>query len=326
MMTIENRSKTAFDDRNHPRLVSFENSNSWIKRHDSQGTLVIQAGYQENPGKMARKDNENPVVALAGQSPRWYGSLACESRHVAIHGRSKIETARNSFAACLQPLDHCRDLVVVASHWNQDDFPALQKALLGQYRVIRNGEEIQCAVTQVVPVLEGIGSYHAVKSQLKPGKTLLVELGFGTGEFWIIGSDGEVQDGAPVDALGVYNLANAIAADQTVRSLVQDDSGHVSRSLISAALKADSLGRIDEAQWSAIKAKYGVDFLQSLQGFVTTAFGEHSQSIVNIVLTGGGAALLRSIQPKVDSVFIIPDQPQVASARGSYEFQLSRVG
>ena len=28
----------------HTLLVIFENSNSWLKRHDDEGTLVIQAG------------------------------------------------------------------------------------------------------------------------------------------------------------------------------------------------------------------------------------------------------------------------------------------
>jgi len=44
-----------------------------------------------------------------------------------------------------------------------------------------------------------------------------------------------------------------------------------------------------------------------------------------LVLTGGGAALLSSIQPKLSQVFIVPTQPQTASVRGAYERQMSNV-
>ena len=326
-MTItETRSQTAFDDRKYPRLVSFENSNSWIKRHDSDGTLIVQSGYRENPGKVFDKDNQNPVIAIDGRAPRWYGSKACDGRHTAIHGRSKVETARDSFAACLQVGDDGRDLIVVASHWDDDDFPALKKVLLGNYSVVRNGHDIKCQVTQVITTLEGIGSYHSVSHRLKSGKTLLIELGFGTAEIWVIGADGKVSNGAPVDSLGVFNLANAIAAEPVIRNLLQDSSGNVNRSLVSAALKEPTLGKLSESQWQAIKAKHSNEYLKQLQAFIKTNYAEQSQSLSNIVLTGGGAALLRSIQPKVDQVFIIPEKPQTASVTGSYAHQMSLIG
>ena len=55
----------------HTRLVSFENSNSFLKRHDSEGSLVIAAGHRENPGVHAHSDDENPILILEGQRPRW---------------------------------------------------------------------------------------------------------------------------------------------------------------------------------------------------------------------------------------------------------------
>jgi hypothetical protein len=322
MIAAETHPMTALEPK-HPRLVSFENSNSWIKRHCSNGTLVIQAGYRTNPNKMARRDNENPIVLIEGQPPRWYGSRACEGQHTAIHGRSKIDTARDSFAACLQPSDHGQTLTVAASHWGIDEFPALQRALLGQYKIIRNGELIQCAVSTVIPVLEGSGSFYDVQAKLKPGKSLLIELGYGTAEVWTVAPDGAVDDGRVVDALGIFNLVNSIAADSTVRSLVQDDAGTVNTSFISSSLQRPTLGKIGEANWQAIKAKYASEYLRTLQAFIKTQFGDQSQTLSNIILTGGGAALLRDIQPKVDSVFAIPAAPQVASVVGTWAHQLS---
>ena len=69
----------------HPRLVSFENSNSWLKRHDDEGTLIIQAGYTETINMMAKGNDENPIV-ISRSTKRWYGSKACLDDHQSIHG------------------------------------------------------------------------------------------------------------------------------------------------------------------------------------------------------------------------------------------------
>jgi hypothetical protein len=312
---------------NRSRLVSFENSNSWLKRHDEQGTRVIQAGYRENPADAAHSDDENPIV-INGNQKRWYGAIACQGAHVRSFERSKIETARNSFAACLRPDDDGRDLAVIASHWNGLEFSGLEQALKGQYRVIRNGAEIRCTVTQVRTILEGLGSYHTVIDRLNPGQTFLCEIGFGTAEEWVIDDDGRVVDGRPVTQLGMLNLVNAIAADPTVRNVLGngDASMTVNLSVISAALQKPTLGRIGEANWSAIKSKYAHEFYQSLRGYLRSTYGQQLQSMDNLILTGGGAALLASLVPDLTEFFTIPDRPQTASVRGAYRHALGRRG
>lgn len=312
---------------NHTRLVSFENSNSWLKRHDEQGTRVIQAGYRENPTDSAHSDDENPIV-ITGNQRRWYGAIPCRGVHVRSFERSKIETARNSFAACLRPDDHGHDLTVIASHWNRKEFGLLEQALKGQYRIIRNGREIRCNVTEVQPILEGMGSYHAVIDRLNPGQTFLLEIGFGTAEEWVIDENGLVIDGRPVTQLGILNLVNSIAADPTVKQTLGngDASLTVNLSAISAALQKPTLSRIGENNWGAIKRKYATEFYQSLKGYLRTTYGQQLQSMDNVVLTGGGAALLASLVPDLGEFFTVPDRPQTASVRGAYDFALSRVG
>lgn len=323
--TITIASKTVPDSK-HTRLVSFENSNSFLKRHDSEGTLVIQAGYRENPSVHALSDDENPIVILDGQRPRWYGARVCQGDHVSNSHRSKIETARESFAACLRPSDDGRDLIVIASHWDKPALESLKVALQGHYKVIRNGVKIQCVVTQVIATMEGLGSFHSVKGKLKEGSTLLIELGYGTAEIWFINESGQLADGAPVTKLGVINLVKSIADDPTVRSLTQDNSGTVNLSAISQALQQDSLGKISPENWQAIKVKYASEFLKDFQGYLRTQHAFHMQSASNLVLTGGGAALLSALQPKLAQVFIVPHQPQTASVRGAYERQMDKVG
>ena len=48
-LTAQSISLSTFTSAKHTRLVSFENSNSFLKRHDSEGSLVIAAGHRENP-------------------------------------------------------------------------------------------------------------------------------------------------------------------------------------------------------------------------------------------------------------------------------------
>ena len=311
----------------HTRMVSFENSNSFLKRHDSEGTLIIQAGYRENPSDAAHNDGENPIVIIDGKTPRWYGPMACQGAHTKSFELSKIETAREAFAACLRPSDDGSDLIVIASYWDQRDFPSMEKALKGQYRVIKNGNEIQCRVTQVLTVLEGIGSYWDVENRLQPGQTFLLEIGFKTAEEWVIDEDGRVIDGRPVTQLGILNLVNAIANDPTVKAALGDGdrSDSVNLSLISAGLQKPSIGRLSPENWQAIKTKYATEYFKSLKGYLKAQYGTQFQAMSNLILTGGGAALLESVKPEITQLFIIPNHPQTASVRGAYAHQMARV-
>jgi hypothetical protein len=317
----------SFETAKHTRLVSFENSNSWLKRHDDEGTLVIQAGYKLNPNAMEQRsrDEQNPIVVVAGQPPRMYGVKACTGNYTPMNGLSKIETARDSFTACLRQTDHERDLVVVASHWDVENLKALETALKGQYNAMVNGHEIRCNVISVVTVEEGLGSYHAVKSQLKPGSTLLVEMGFGTCELWLVDECGNPYDGRAIDKLGISSLCSELIQDAQIRSLSQDNANAITPAFISRYLADGHPSRINADVWDKLKAQYATEHLKRLQAEIKNEWASKLQDVPNIVFTGGGAALLASIQPKLRQVFIIPDRPQTASVRGSYDFQLSKV-
>lgn len=326
MNTLPTVAPTESQKVSHTRLVSFENSNSWIKRHDSEGTLLIQAGYRENPTAVAKGDDLNPIV-ITSNYRRWYGAKACQGEHFSSHERDKLSTQREHFAACLRPSDHGRDLIVVAAHWDPHQLDALTSALRGQYRVTRNGQEIHCTVTQVLPILEGQGSYWMVKNQLEPGNTLLIELGYGTAEEWVFDHNGDIQDGQPISKLSVLSMVKAIAQDPSVRAGlgITNQSQTVNLSLISAGLKQDSIGRISEANWLAIKQKYARQFLETLRGYLVAQHGSQMQSLSNITLTGGGAALLAGLAPEVVEYFALPPHPQTASVIGAYQAQMARI-
>lgn len=326
MKVVETQTKT-YKAVKHPRLVSFENSNSWLKRHDDLGTLVVQAGYKLNPNLVEQRtrDEQNPIVVVAGQPPRMYGVKACQGNYTPMNGLSKLETARDSFTALLRPSDHERDLVVIASHWDVEHIESLEAALKGKYNAFVNGKEIVCNVISVVTVEEGMGSYHAVKSQLKPGSTLVIEMGFGTCETWLVDEDGIPYDGQAIDKLGLSNLCSELAQDAHVRSISQDNANIASPALLSRYLVCGHPARIDAAVWSKLKAQYATEHLKRLQAEIKTAWGSKLQDVPNIVFTGGGAALLAGVQPKLHQVFTIPKDPHIASVRGSYNCQMAKV-
>lgn len=326
-MTITTAQTIDYKTAKHARLVSFENSNSWIKRYDDQGELIVQAGFTDSIGMMSQGNDENPIV-ITGNTRRWYGSRACLGQHTRIHGRDKVATARDAFAACLRPSDDGRELIVVASHWDYQNLNTLKPALEGRYSVVRNGQKIECIVSKVLPILEGLGSYHAVKPKLEKGFSLLIELGFGTAEQWLIDDSGEVIDGSPVTSLGVCKLVDSIAADPTVRAGlgISNNSTSVNLSLVSAGLQAETIGKLSAEQWRAIKKKHVDSWFQNLQSHLATQFESQNQNIMNLVLSGGGAGLLLSVKPEIIEFFTVPPNPQVASVIGAYDRQMSKVG
>ena len=97
-------------------------------------------------------------------------------------------------------------------------------------------------------------------------------------------------------------------------------------SLISAALQSETLGKLSADQWRAIKRKHVNAWFEMIQAHIATKYESQSQNLVNLILTGGGAALLKSVKPSVVEFFTLPDRPQVASVIGAYDSQMAKVG
>lgn len=303
------------------RRLSFENSNGWLKRYDSDlGCRRVQAGHIENPPSMAKRTDETPVL-ITKSGKHWYGSLACERDHTASFERDKLETQRQHFTVMLHESDDGKELEVVAAHWDIDALHQVERSLLGSYSVVRNGHQINCEVVKVHAVLEGVGSWHSARPHMQPGKALVIEMGQRTGEEWLIDEYGEVESGRVVEKLGVLSVLRAIAAEDSVRQALThgESSATVNLSLLTARLSGPTLGRINQANWTAIKAKYAKEYMRTIRGYLKAEYASQTQAIQNIVLTGGGAAFLSACCPTVSEFFIIPRDPQFASVCGAYQ-------
>lgn len=303
-----------------PRVISIENSHSWLKRHDDEGTLVIQAGWRNNPSRNAHRDDENPLVVYPDKSVRWYGAIACMGAHESALTHRKDSTAKHALGALLRPSDDGRDLVVVTSHWDSATATRIAQSLQGPISITRNGYQIRSRVIQAVPVREGMGTYWLLRRerQLKPGLTLIFEFGFGTCEWWMVDESGRSLNGDAIDSLAVFQLCNAIAQDSDVQHALKSSSDSeqaINISLVSAALRGGSLGKLNPLQWENIKRRYVRQWTQSVQGHILKNHAADTQAVSNIVFTGGGAELLKDW---AKAIAIIPSQPQTASVRGAY--------
>lgn len=306
----------------HTRLVSFEPSHSWIKRFDDEGASIVQAGWKVNPTGRFFKDASNPHVMFNGTS-KLYGERVCEGDHVSPLNQRKEDIARDAFAATLKPSDDTKELTVVVSHWHEETGHTIAARLYGDYDVTVNGVRIQTTVKRAFAELEGKGAYYLVKPQLKPGKTLLFELGHGTSEEWIIDSDG-FFNGHATENMAVSKLVDTIAGDRMIRShCLRLGEQDVNRELIAKALRTGQFGSMPAEHWEAITRPYINGWFDSIKNYLLKQYGSELQSVSNIVMSGGGAALIRD---RANGFALIPESPETASVRGCYYHHAAIVG
>ena len=140
-----------------------------------------------------------------------------------------------------------------------------------------------------------------------------------------VDEDGNPYDGRAIDKLGIASLCSELIQDAQIRSLSQDNANAITPAFISRYLADGHPSRIHPDIWSKLKGQYATEHLKRLQAEIKNEWASKLQDVPNIIFTGGGAALLASIQPKLRQVFIIPENPQTASVRGSYDRQMSKV-
>ena len=329
--TIETPKATVAAPARKQRLVSYEPSNSWIKRVDSEGEMVIQSawcdlgrtkmGYETPKGR-----NRSPIV-VRGDSRRIYGSRACLERgHITPDKAAKDQHARDWFYATLRPSDSFCDITIVVSHWDQEVGREMAKSLMGEYNAIVNGHEVQGArVVNVIPILEGFGTWHLMNAsgQLQPGSTLLIELGQGTSENFMFSADGDVT-GEVTEDLCVRNLVQRLADHPTMLALSGSASQGFNPALITSALATGQSPsqKLTLERWEAIRESVVDEWASEVFHYICNTHSDRLQHVANVVICGGGAALLGDrIQPP----FSVPSCPELASVSGAYQWGLSRI-
>lgn len=305
------------------KRIAFEPSNSWLKRCCDNGVLLVQTGWNTilRHGRNT-DDDENPKI-IRGSFKRQYGRKALERTGASgFDFNIKEEEARNYFEAVLLPEDDGKEIELVLSHWDFEKLETLQSRLEGTYSFFRNGKPINCTVKKTIGLLEGEGSYLLAKKngRLNPGKTFVVEIGFGSVEFWVIDSSG-TPEGEAITEFGVYRLADSIADDDNTRILFGVTAGEkpdIAR--ISALLKGVTPeDAIDLNVWKSIRKRHVMDWVKAFNAYLTKRFASEVRNAGTIVLTGGGAEILRPVFEKSPK-FYIPHNAQTASVTGAFHY------
>lgn len=318
-------------DTNLIELLAFENGNHAIKSYGLidgvERPLVIQAVYRDNPRKESIRMNAlneaSPLLVnpVSGKRRLW-GYKALQGQHESNLHTDKLVTMTDAFRACLQPHHHNQEIRVVTAHWDSDQLEAVENLLMGVHHVIKNGQEIKTQVVSVKAVLEGLGSFWTLSPNNHYAKALIMELGFGTAEIWLVNND-ELMDGKPIARLAMNTLCQEIREDPALeialKSQFESSLADDNVSVISQALNTPTFATLTEPQWRAIKSRYALQYFEKVRQFIKLNYREWVKSSDYIILTGGGGAFLRQYAPEVDAYFDIPENPQTASVMGLYK-------
>jgi hypothetical protein len=304
------------------KRVAFEPSNSWLKRCCESGTLLIQAGWN-SPSRNGRKtdDNENPTV-VSGNLKRQYGRKALSRTGASCFDFSKKEDeARRFLEAVLLPCDDGQDIELVVSHWDAEVLHTLKDRLKGEYSVLRNGHKINCRVRETIGLFEGEGTYLAAKAEgnVSPGDTLVIEVGFGSSEFWLFDRDGN-PEGDPITEFSVSRLVEAIANDDNTRILFGVATGEKPDTpRISALLRgATPEDAIDLNTWKSIRKRHVAEWAKAFNAYLAKHYAREIRSAGTIIITGGGAEILRPYFSAIPK-FHVPLDAQTASVVGAFQ-------
>ena len=307
------------------RTIAYEPSNSWLKRHDAEGTIVVQAAWA-SVGRTRIPQKEGNVIVETKDYRRVYGPQALSvSGYTTPDLSDKSKTARETFTACLRPSDDGQRLSVVISHWDEVKGHEIVDSLLGSYEATINGRPVSCEVINVRFILEGTGTYHQLLAcgEIEAGPTLLCELGHGTSEIWVL-RDGQTPLGSANEDLGVRKVVNEIGSHPQLLALTGTRSRGFSQALLVASLRSGQSpsGRLSQEVWESILFPAVDTYWERVKNYVLNHYADDLQSVSNVVFCGGGAELLGD---RIGEPFTRPVEAQTSSVRGAYHWALRNV-
>lgn len=323
-----------------PKLISIEISNSQGKRYGEgdRDTLMVHSAWTHTVDRVSRGKgtHSNPQIVTEAGELIWFGETPALGEHqsIATQAKDKSEIAGFLLKPLLLPSDsggaHSGKLHIVMSHHSYFDSEVkttIEREILGRHQFTRNGEAVDVTVEAVELVPEGAGAYWLATElgQLKSGYTLTIEIGYRTTEVWLMDESGDPVKGEPIQ-FGVFNLAQAIAADDEVREALLGTTHtpkQVKDSQISIALKTDHIAKLAPDQWQIVKSRHLERWKEDIIGMV---FSQHEASLSQaeqILFSGGGAMLLRD-RLASNPNFWVDEQAHTASVRGSYYHFLSQ--
>lgn len=293
---------------------------------------VVRSLYTSLPPGMAprRYTPASPVIEMDDQ--RYHVGLesAFYDGAGAVAIGDKTDQTKLMFLASV-PSQACgQDIDLVALHHSPNDPEAVRKiksSLRGEHHWTRNGIDLSINVQSVAVELEGAGTWHLVHPEgIADHWSLIVDVGGGTWSAAVCDRHGIVDDHIVTSNGGTIALARKIARDSRLSSQVQA-RGHT-RVDLSAVMTGLENGHcyVDDPNlsWEPWLGDYLQPWWDGIRNAAKSQFHHYRSRIGGVIVTGGGGLLVEQFLNKSPAI-IVPSQPHVASAKGTWEHHNSRV-
>ncbi|MEM1425844.1 MAG: hypothetical protein AAGF75_04750, partial [Cyanobacteria bacterium P01_H01_bin.130] len=214
------------------------------------------------------------------------------------------------------------DLVV--THHDYDDpnvEAALRKALQGSHEFARAGQEHILSVETVTVAPESYGVWHlAYPDGEHTALTIIIDIGGGTWNAAVLDHKGNPITKTGEKKGGVVNLAGQMALDDRLLKPVRArGASKPNIPAIMNGLASDNRYFGDPAiDWSGWCGYYVNEWWDSLRGTVLIEFEDWKDRCDRIILTGGGAHLLKD-RYQASKAILIPKAPHLASITGTFK-------
>ena len=307
------------------KLVAIEISNSQNKRYDGSGEpLIVQSVWKDKIPLISKGKGTETSPQIATKTRQyWFGEMAANGEHISVANTAQDKSCyvRLLLSSLLLPTD--RTVKLIMSYHSPFDTEAIERIkqdCLGVHSFVRNGKDVRVTVSDVEIVPEGIGAlWLARKNGVPEATTLTVELGYRTGEPWIVNAEGQIIGGQPLEDLGIYYLCRSIADDESVRAAILGmitSSRQVNPSQIAIALRTGVLPKMHPDRWQAIANSYIKRWADKAIGRIMTDYASELDNVEQLVFSGGGAMLARERFLKAG--IHVDDRADTASVRGMY--------
>ena len=299
-----------------------------------QSTTMAQSGHRTVRSIFARLPQgrssfpstpNSPAIVVDGE--RYHvGHRAEDYRgcRAAVIG-NKADHARLLFLATVpDAVLEAGSLDLVVTHHDYDDSDveaALRMELRGCHRFTRAGQEHVLSVESVTVAPESYGVWHlAYPSGSHDAMTVVIDLGGGSWNAAVLDHKGNPVAQAGEDKGGVVWLAKQIALDDRLLKVIR--SRGVKNPKIPAimnGLATDNRYFGDpNIDWSPWYGHYVNEWWDNIRGTVLIEFEDWKDRCDRIIVTGGGAHLLRN-RYRNSQTIIIPKEPHLANITGTLQ-------
>lgn len=240
----------------------------------------------------------------------------------AVATGDKTNYAKPMFLASVPPEVSGKDVILVSLYHslNPEKVLKIQRSLEGEHHWTRNGIAMSVDVKAVEVHLEGAGAWHEIHPEGKADSwSLVIDIGGSTWAASVCDVNGVVEDQTSSVQGGTLALCRKISQDTRLTKPLS--SRGVSRPELSDIMTGLEDGHCyvgdPGLSWEAWLDDYRIPWWNGIRDSALAQFQHHRKRINEVIVTGGGAHLVRDFLKDVGGVHI-PKRPELAATVGTW--------